>query len=116
MQWLAILFCVLTLGAQEAREVRVQVLMTADLHGHVLPQDSYTLQPANHGWAKLATLIRGLRTANPNTVAVDCGDATQGEPQTIFALLPPKLPTDSISRVNLLCAGGDGICDFAYLF
>jgi 2',3'-cyclic-nucleotide 2'-phosphodiesterase/3'-nucleotidase len=102
-QWLAILFFALTLGAQEAREVRVQVLMTADLHGHVLPQDSYTLQPANHGWAKLATLIRGLRTANPNTVAVDCGDATQGEPiNYVWSRLNSTLPEPSMAIMNSL--------------
>jgi len=103
VRWLAILFWALALGAQGAREVRVQVLMTADLHGHVLPQDSYTLQPVNQGWAKLATLIRGLRDANPDTVAVDCGDATQGEPiNYIWSRLDSNLPEPSMAIMNSL--------------
>ena len=90
-------------GAQEAQEVRLQVLTTTDLHGHILPQDSYTLQPANQGWARLATLIRGLRAANPNTVLVDCGDATQGEPiNYVWSRLNSKLPEPSMAIMNSL--------------
>jgi 2',3'-cyclic-nucleotide 2'-phosphodiesterase/3'-nucleotidase len=77
--------------------------MTSDLHGHVLPQDTYTLQPANLGWAKLATLIRSLRAENPNLVGVDCGDATQGEPiNYVWAQLNRKLPEPSMAIMNAL--------------
>jgi 2',3'-cyclic-nucleotide 2'-phosphodiesterase/3'-nucleotidase len=97
---MAVLLCALALNAQEAR---VQVLMTADLHGHVLPQDSYTLQPANHGWARLATLIRGLRSANPHTLAVDCGDATQGEPiNYLWSRSGSKGPEPGMAIMNSL--------------
>ena len=98
VRWLGILVCALALNAQE---VRLQVLTTTDLRGHVLPQDSFTLQPANLGWAKLATVIRGLRAANANTLLVDCGDATQGEPiDYVWSQLNSKLPEPSMAIMN----------------
>jgi len=100
VRWLAVLLCSLALGAQE---VRLQVFMTGDLHGRILPQDTYTLQPSNQGWAKLATLIRGLRAGNPNTVGVDCGDATQGEPiNYVWSQLNSQLPEPSMAIMNSL--------------
>ena len=67
-------------GGLQAQEMRLQVLSTTDLHGHVMPEDTYSLQPANLGWAKLATLIRRQKAGNPNTILVDSGDTIQGEP------------------------------------
>ena len=100
VRWLAVFLCALALGAQEAR---IQVVMTADLRGHIMPQDSYTLQPANLGWAKLATLIRGLRAANPNTLAVDCGGATQGEPiDYVWSRLQRRLPEPAMAIMDSL--------------
>jgi len=99
-KWLGVVLCGLTLGAQE---VRLQVLATSDLHGHILPQDSFTLQPANQGWARLATLIRGLRAANPATVLVDCGNATQGEPADyVWSQLRRDLPEPNMAILNSL--------------
>ena len=87
--WLGILFVALGLQAQEAR---IQILGTTDLHGHLVAQDTFTLQPANQGWAKVATLIRQQRALNPNTLLVDCGDTLQGEPVNyVRKLLRPDL-------------------------
>ena len=72
-----VLLIALSLQAQEAR---IQILGTTDLHGHVLAQDTYSLQPASQGWAKVTTLIRRQKALNPNTILVDCGDTLQGEP------------------------------------
>lgn len=100
VRWLGILLCALGLGAQE---VRLQVLTTTDVQGHILPQDSFTLQPQNQGWARLATLIRGLRETNPNTVLVDCGDATAGEPiNYVWSQLNNHLPEPSMAIMNSL--------------
>jgi 2',3'-cyclic-nucleotide 2'-phosphodiesterase/3'-nucleotidase len=100
LRWLGVLLCTLVLNAQE---VRLQVLTTSDLHGQILPQDSYTLQPANRGWARVASLVRGLRAANPQTLLVDCGNATQGEPiDYVWSRLRPDLPEPSMAIMNSL--------------
>ena len=76
-RWLGILLIAVGLQAQD---VRIQILGTTDMHGHVMAEDTYSLQPANQGWAKIATLIRRQQAENPNTVLVDCGDTIEGEP------------------------------------
>jgi 2',3'-cyclic-nucleotide 2'-phosphodiesterase/3'-nucleotidase len=68
-----------------------------------MPEDTYTLQPANQGWAKLATLIKDLRAANPNTLVIDGGDATQGEPiNYVWARLKNDAPEPDTAVMNLL--------------
>ena len=97
---LGILLCAVALHAQD---VRLQVLETSGLRGHILPEDTFTLQPVNQGWAKLATLIHGLKAANPNTLLVDCGDATQGEPiNYVWSHLRNDAPEPSMAILNLL--------------
>jgi len=100
LRWLTILLCALALNAQE---VRLQVLQTTDVHGRIMPEDTFTLQPAAQGWARLATLIRELKASNPNTLMVDCGDATQGEPLNyVWSQLKSELPEPSMAIMNSL--------------
>ena len=75
-------FCLLILAVSllSAKSVKVTLLATTDLHGSVYPYDYYTAQPAARGLAKIAKLVEAARSANPNTVLVDCGDAIQGSP------------------------------------
>jgi 2',3'-cyclic-nucleotide 2'-phosphodiesterase / 3'-nucleotidase len=63
-----------------AKELKITVLATTDLHGNLLPYDYLTGQPADRGLAKIGTLIRAARAENPNTVLIDCGDTIQGTP------------------------------------
>jgi len=99
-RWLGVMLCTLVLNAQE---VRLQVLTTTDLHGQVMPQDPFTLQPANRGWARLAALIRAQRAANPNTLLVDCGNATQGDPMAyVWSRLKRDQPEPSMAIMNSL--------------
>src|ERR1022692_1386357 len=63
-----------------AEHVKLTVLATTDLHGNLYPLDYFTDQPANRGLAKIATLIRAARAANPNNLLLDCGDTIQGTP------------------------------------
>lgn len=99
-RWFWILLTALALQAQEAR---IQILGTTDMHGHVLPVDTFSLQPANQGWAKIATLIRRQRALNPNTILVDCGDTIQGEPiNYVRNVLRRELPEPSVAVMNAL--------------
>ncbi|WP_275976093.1 bifunctional metallophosphatase/5'-nucleotidase [Geothrix oryzisoli] len=98
--WFWILLIALGLQAQEAR---IQILGTTDLHGHVMAEDTFSLQPANLGWAKLATLIRRQKALNPDTILVDCGDTIQGEPLNyVRNTLRRDLPEPSVAIMNAL--------------
>ena len=97
------LILLLGTGLLSAQELKLQVLGTTDLHGHVLPQDTYSLQPENKGWAKLATLIRQAKAENPNTLLIDSGDTIEGEPINYVQIrLRPDLGEPSIAVMNAL--------------
>lgn len=86
-----------------AQEISLRILATTDVHGHVMPEDTYTLKPENQGWAKLATLIRQARAEQPNTLLVDCGDELQGEPlDYVRTVLHPELKEPAIAVMNAL--------------
>jgi 2',3'-cyclic-nucleotide 2'-phosphodiesterase/3'-nucleotidase len=70
--------------AIRGREVKLTVLATTDLHGNLMPYDYFTATEAPRGLAKIATLIRAERSANPNTLLIDCGDTIQGSPLESF--------------------------------
>jgi 2',3'-cyclic-nucleotide 2'-phosphodiesterase / 3'-nucleotidase len=98
--WFWILAIALGLQAQEAR---IQILGTTDLHGHVLAEDTFSLQPTNQGWAKITTLIRRQKALNPNTILVDCGDTLQGEPiNYVRNVLRRDLPEPSVAIMDAL--------------
>lgn len=100
---LRLFFVLLLATLLHAQELRLQVLASTDMHGHVLPLDSYSLQPEAKGWAKLATLIRERKAANPDTILLDCGDTLQGEPiNYVRNLLHPDLPEPSLAVMNEL--------------
>lgn len=93
----------LATGLAWGQQLKLQVLGTTDMHGNVMPQDTYTLAPENKGWAKLATLIRQLKAENPNTLLIDSGDTIQGEPiNYVRTRLRPDLPEPSIAVMNEL--------------
>ena len=112
--WFGILFVALGLAAQD---VRIQVLGTTDMHGQVMAEDTFSLQPANQGWAKIATLIRAQQAANPNTVLVDCGDTIQGQPANyIRNVLRRDLPEPSIAIMNALGYSAMAVGNHEYNF
>lgn len=103
LRWI---FALLLASFLPAQELRLQVLATTDTHGHILPVDTYSLKPVPEGWARLATLVRERRAANPNTVLIDCGDTFQGEPVNyVRARFHPDLPEPAVAVLNELgCA------------
>ncbi len=110
------MLCALTLNAQGTK---IQVVATTDISGRILPRDPFTLQPANQGWAKVTTLIRGLKAKNPNTLLVDCGNSLAGDPLNyVRSRLAKDQPEPSIAVMNLLgynaMAVGDRDFDFGF--
>jgi len=113
-RWLGILLIAVGLHAQD---VRIQILGTTDMHGHVMAEDTYSLQPANLGWAKIATLIRRQQAENPNTVLVDCGDTIQGEPiNYVHNVLRRDLPEPSLAIMNALGYAAMAVGNHEYNF
>ena len=110
------LLCALCLNAQDAK---LQVVATTDLRGRILAQDPFTLQPAGLGWAAVATLIKGLKERNPQTLLLDCGNILSGDPVNyVRNRLRPELPEPSVAVMNALgyhaMAVGGREFDFGY--
>ena len=63
--------------------VRISLLHTTDLHGHILPTVDYNGRADLGGMARCVTQIRRWRAENPNSLFIDIGDVYQG---TQFAL------------------------------
>lgn len=108
VRWFCILLASLLVQAQvpqapSAPAVRLQVLATTDVHGHLMPEDPYTRRPVDQGWAQLATLIRGLQARQPNTLLVDAGDGLQGQPTSYLrARVRPDLPEPAVATLASL--------------
>jgi 2',3'-cyclic-nucleotide 2'-phosphodiesterase / 3'-nucleotidase len=107
MHFRSLLLAMLAAAMAFAAEVKIRVLATTDLHGHILPFDYFTAQPAERGLAKVATLIAKERAGNPFTLLVDCGDTIQGSPLaatyqniTIRSAQPP--PDPMMAAMNAL--------------
>lgn len=59
----------------------LRVLATSDLHGHILPWDDLSDQPApDRGLAALASLIAAARAEVPGSLLLDNGDFLNGSP------------------------------------
>lgn len=83
LRWAIIRIALLILlwGATvSAREVPIVILHTCDLHGNILPTESYEGQTNVGGIARCATVIRQIREHEKNVLLVDAGDTMQGTP------------------------------------
>ena len=58
--------------------VRISIIHTTDLHGHILPTSDYAGNSDVGGFARCATQIRRWRRQNQNSVLIDIGDVYQG--------------------------------------
>ncbi len=81
-------FCALLLllaSRVSAREVSITILHTCDLHGNVLPTESYEGKTNVGGIARCATMIRQIRGQEKNVLLVDAGDTMQGTPVSFLS-------------------------------
>jgi len=86
-----------------ADRVRITLLGTTDLHGNIFPVDYYTNQPANRGLAKIATLVRQVRSEEKNVLLLDSGDTIQGTPLAYyFARKDTSKMNPTIAAMNAL--------------
>jgi 2',3'-cyclic-nucleotide 2'-phosphodiesterase / 3'-nucleotidase len=79
--------------------VQITILGTTDLHGNINPIDYYTNKPDNRGLAKVATLIKRVRSEHPNVLLVDSGDTIQGSPLESFHGRKNNKPPDPMMLI-----------------
>lgn len=60
--------------------VKLTILQTSDVHGHLYPTDYRDSGDKPLGLAKLSTLIRRERSLDPSLLLIDNGDLLQGTP------------------------------------
>ncbi|MGH9791938.1 MAG: bifunctional metallophosphatase/5'-nucleotidase, partial [Candidatus Acidiferrales bacterium] len=88
---------------RHAESVQITLLGTTDLHGNLFPIDYYSNKPANRGLAKIATLIRQVRSEQSNVLLLDSGDTIQGTPLAYyFARKDASKPNPTIALMNAL--------------
>lgn len=63
------------------KRIEIEIVGTTDVHGHIRPHTYFKgEQEEDLGLAKIATLLKRKRAANPHVVYVDSGDLLQGSP------------------------------------
>lgn len=100
-------------GGDDAGGLRLRILATTDLHGHLLPHDDFADRPApGLGLAQAAALIRRLRAEAPGgaSLLLDNGDVFEGSLLSDWiaagggggADRPPGGPHPMIAAMNAL--------------
>lgn len=79
---------------------RIRLLCTSDIHGTVYPYRYDDRTEADHGVARLKTLIDRMRDAQ--TIVIDNGDTIEGSPLTFFHYMHEKDRACPVSKVMRL--------------
>ena len=80
--FLGLVCCV---GAAQARVVTLTVISTTDMHGSIRRTPGVYADHNEGSLLQCATLIRGIRQENPNSLLVDCGDFAQGTAESFMS-------------------------------
>lgn len=70
----------------EDTTMKVTILGTSDLHANIINYDYYSQKTADQGLAKVYSVVKEVRAANPNTLLIDNGDTIQGTPLAQYYL------------------------------
>ena len=77
-------YVTVTVKAADAA-IDLQVLATSDMHGRFVPYDyAINTVDTSGSLAQVATVVKQLRSQNPNTLLLDCGDTIQDNNSEIF--------------------------------
>ena len=83
--------------------MHVQVMATSDVHGAILATDYSTHGTTSGGLTRVATKVKALREANPNSLLIDVGDTIQGTPLTYYhAFEVPEEVDPAIKALRLM--------------
>ena len=66
----------------KAGQLTISLFNTTDLHGHILPTQSYEGVENLGGFARCVTQIKQWRTEQPHSILLDLGDVYQGTPES----------------------------------
>jgi 2',3'-cyclic-nucleotide 2'-phosphodiesterase (5'-nucleotidase family) len=71
-------------GAREDKLKTISIFHTTDLHGHILPTQTYGGMADVGGFARCASCIRQWRKEAPDSLLVDIGDVYQGTAESLI--------------------------------
>lgn len=81
----------------------IVILETSDLHGFLLPRSYANQSEVGYGFARIATIVKEIRSTHPYTLLIDNGDCLQGTPLTYYhAKMNKELLNPVISCMNEL--------------
>ncbi len=66
------------------KSFELTILTTTDVHGYIFPIDYWTKKPIKSGLAKIATMIKEIRTKEKHVLYLDDGDSIQGSPLEFY--------------------------------
>ncbi|MET0621200.1 MAG: bifunctional UDP-sugar hydrolase/5'-nucleotidase [Thermoanaerobaculia bacterium] len=89
--------------ATAARDVRLTILYTGDLHGRVHPIDALADADLGEGLARVAASVKAIRAEGRPVLLLDSGDTIQGSPEQALAFASGKDAIDPIiAAMNLM--------------
>ncbi len=92
--------CLTCASTIDAREVKVQVAVTADVHARIFPYDFVANRPAKTSMANVHYLVQSLRARDrSNLILLDNGDLIQGTPAAYYANFVQEADENLFSRV-----------------
>ena len=72
------------LGVEDDKTRTISIFHTTDLHGHIVPTQTYGGLPDVGGFARCASCIRQWRKETPDSLLLDIGDVYQGTAESLM--------------------------------